>query len=43
MDGGKLYIEFFANAECKLEPGDRVRVIDLAPGKHGDADNWWNP
>jgi hypothetical protein len=43
MDGGKLYIEFFANAECELLPGGRVRVIDLKPGKHGDADNWWNP
>ena len=43
MDGGRLYIEFFANAECELLPGDRVRVIDLKPGKHGDADNWWNP
>ena len=43
MDGGKLYIEFFANAECELQPGGRVRIIDLKPGKHGDADNWWEP
>jgi hypothetical protein len=43
MDDGRLYIEFFANAECELLPGDRVRVIDLKPGKHGDADNWWEP
>ena len=43
MDGGKLYIEFFASAECEWLAGDRVRVIDLAPGKHGDADNWWDP
>jgi len=43
MDGGKLYIEFFANAECEWLAGDRIRVIDLAPGKHGDADNWWEP
>lgn len=43
LDGGKLYIEFFANAECELLSGDRVRVIDLKPGAHGDADNWWNP
>jgi hypothetical protein len=43
MDGGKLYIEFFASAECELLPGDRVRIIDIKPGKHGDADNWWNP
>jgi len=43
MDGGRLYVEFFANAECELLPGGRVRVIDLTPGKHGDADNWWEP
>jgi hypothetical protein len=43
LDGGKTYIEFFANAECELLPGDTVRVIDLTPGKHGDADDWWNP
>jgi hypothetical protein len=43
MDDGRLYIEFFANAECELLPGDRVRVVDLSPGKHGDADNWWEP
>jgi hypothetical protein len=43
LDGGKLYVEFFANAECELLPGDRVRVIDLKPGKHGDSDNWWDP
>lgn len=43
MAGGRLYIEFFANAECELLPGDRVRVIDLEPGKHGDADHWWDP
>jgi hypothetical protein len=42
LDGGKLYVEFFANAECELLPGDRVRVIDLTPGKHGDADGWWD-
>jgi hypothetical protein len=39
---GKLYIEFFANAECELLPGDRTRVIDLTPGKPGDSDAWWD-
>jgi hypothetical protein len=43
LDDGRLYIEFFANAECEWLPGDRVRVIDLKPGKHGDADDWWEP
>jgi hypothetical protein len=41
LDDGRVYVEFFANAECEWLPGDRVRVIDLKPGKHGDADNWW--
>src|SRR5262249_19666335 len=42
IDGGKLYVQFFAHAECELLPGDRVRVIDLKPGKPGDADGWWD-
>lgn len=42
LDGGRLYIEFFADAECELLPGDRTRVIDLRPGKPGDADTWWD-
>jgi hypothetical protein len=42
MDGGRFYIQFFANAECELLPGDRTRVIDLTPGKPGDADGWWD-
>ena len=42
MDGGKFYIQFFANAECELLGGDRTRVIDLVPGKPGDADDWWD-
>lgn len=41
LDGGKLSIEFFAHAECELR-GDRVRIIDLTAGKHGDADGWWD-
>ena len=41
MEDGKLFIQFVASAECELLPGDRIRVIDLTPGKPGDADNWW--
>ncbi|WP_159008259.1 hypothetical protein [Bradyrhizobium sp. S69] len=37
LDDGKLVIEFHADAECELLPGDRTRVIDLKPG---DSDNW---
>jgi hypothetical protein len=40
LDGGKLVVEFDADAECALLPGDRTRVIDLKPGKPGDSDNW---
>jgi hypothetical protein len=42
MEGGRFYIQFFANAECELLAGDRARVIDLTPGKPGDADGWWD-
>jgi len=42
MEDGKFFIQFFANAECELLAGDRVRVVDLAPGKPGDADTWWD-
>ncbi len=38
LDDGKLVIEFAASAECELLPGDRARVVDLKPGKPGDAD-----
>jgi hypothetical protein len=41
LDGGRLHIEFFADAECEWLPGDRYRVVDLKPGKPGDSDNWW--
>ena len=41
MEDGKLFIVFSADAECELLPGDRTRVIDLKPGKPGDADHWW--
>ncbi len=43
MEDGKLFIQFVASAECELLPGDRARVIDLTPGKPGDADKWWDP
>ncbi|PWT84308.1 MAG: hypothetical protein C5B56_15860 [Proteobacteria bacterium] len=42
LDDGRLVIEFFADAECELLPGDRYRVIDLKPGRPGDADTWWS-
>jgi hypothetical protein len=41
LDGGRVAIEFYADAECETLPGDRYRVVDLRPGKPGDADDWW--
>jgi hypothetical protein len=43
VDDSRFAIEFSADAECELLPGDRTRVIDLKPGKPGDADTWWQP
>ena len=42
LDDGSLVIEFYANAECEVLPGGRTRVVDLRPGKAGDADDWWD-
>jgi hypothetical protein len=37
MDDGKLFIQFVADAECEMLPGDRYRIVDLKPG---DPDHW---
>lgn len=39
---GRVEIQFMADAECEIVAGDRYRVIDLRPGKPGDADHWWD-
>jgi hypothetical protein len=41
LDDGKLVIEFSAEADCLLLPGDRYRVVDLRPGKPGVPD-WYS-
>jgi hypothetical protein len=41
LPDGRLEIQFYADAECEILPGDRYRVVDLRPGKPGDADDWW--
>jgi len=41
LDDGRFAIEFYADAECELLPGDRYRIVDLHPGTPGAADNWW--
>ena len=40
-EDNKIFIQFSANAECELLPGNRYRVIDLTPGKPEDSDDWW--
>jgi hypothetical protein len=42
LDGGRVAIEFYADAECEVLPSGRYRVVDLRPGKPGDADDWWD-
>lgn len=42
LNDSRLVIQFYADAECERLPGDRYRVVDLKPGKPGDADHWWD-
>jgi len=42
LDDGRLAIEFSAEAECEALPGDRYRIVELRPGKSGDAIDWWD-
>ena len=39
---GKLFIEFFVNAECEIVPNDRYRIVGVTPGRPGDSRNWWD-
>jgi hypothetical protein len=39
---GRFEIQFYADAECEALPEDRYRIVDLRPGKSGDADDWWD-
>jgi len=41
LDDGRFAVEFYADAECELLPGDRTRVVALKPGIPSDADTWW--
>ncbi|THD45123.1 MAG: hypothetical protein E8A46_29380 [Bradyrhizobium sp.] len=36
LDDGRLMIEFSAEADCLLMPGDRYRIVDLRTGKFGN-------
>ena len=39
LDDGRLLVEFAAEADCKLMPGNRYRVVDLRVGKFDDPGN----
>ena len=39
-DDGRLFVEFSAEADCLLMPGDRYRVVDLRVSKSGDGGSW---
>jgi hypothetical protein len=35
-DEGRFFVEFSAEADCVLTPGNRYRIVDLRVGKFGD-------
>jgi hypothetical protein len=39
LDDGRLLVEFAAEADCRLMPGNRYRVVDLKVGKFDDPGN----
>ena len=40
LDGGKLYVQFAAEADCLLLPGNHTRVIDLRPANPEQPPDW---
>jgi hypothetical protein len=40
LDDGRLFVEFSAEADCVLMPGNRYRIVDLRRGKFGDPGSW---
>lgn len=40
LDGGKLYVQFAAEADCLLLPGYHTRVIDLRPANPEHPPDW---
>jgi hypothetical protein len=40
LDDGRLLVEFSAEADCVLMPGNRYRIVDLRAGKFGDPGSW---
>ena len=40
LDDGRLSVEFSAEADCAVQPGNRYRIVDLRVGKFDDIDGW---
>jgi hypothetical protein len=40
LDDGRISVEFSAEADCVLMPGNRYRIVDLRVGKFADGDDW---
>ena len=36
LDNSKLVVEFSADADCVILPGNRYRIVDLRVGKFGE-------
>ena len=36
LDEGRFFVEFSAEADCLLLPGNRYRIVDLRVGKFGE-------
>lgn len=39
-DDNRLLVDFYAEADCVLLPGDRYRIVDLRKQKSGDGTTW---
>jgi hypothetical protein len=40
LDDGRLSVEFSAEADCVVMPGNRYRIVDLRGGKFRDGEDW---
>jgi hypothetical protein len=40
LDDGRLSVEFAAEADCVVMPGNRYRIVDLRVGKFREGDDW---
>jgi hypothetical protein len=39
-DDGQFFVEFSAEADCVVMPGNRYRIVDVRVGKFGEGDDW---